>query len=297
MGRFEANLGQEGNDTSGKHLAYRAIQGAGPADVYRYNLKKAMETTGRIIIEALPNIFDEERGVTIENRDGTFEEVVINKREFDFANMKWAYNIDMSSIGRWDVSIDVSPSVAVLDQIERNLILQMMSLDPSGQTYTLLAPIFAKTIKTPHSKEMEARLQFLVPPQILAAEQGKQYNPPPNPQAEMMQQMAQLQQAKLQSEIQKNEMQAQNQKLDSMAKQLNAIASLMKAQTAEQEAEIKKEVAESALSHSIVSGERDIQHKEKILEHDLLKTVVQTTQMEQQKQMQQMQAQQAPQAQ
>jgi hypothetical protein len=286
LGRYQSNFGADGDEKSGIAIARRAIEGGKAFDVYRENLRNAIETTGRIILSAIPSVYDEERVISIMNRDGSDEEISINKPSFDFRNMSWGINIDMKNLGDWSIDVDVSPSVAILEQIERDTIMQLIGTDQSGQVGTLLRPYIAESIKTPKAKEMAARLTYMVPPNILAAEQGKDFSPPSDPTAAIQMQTLQLQLQQLQADIQrtqaetqkigaesvKAQMEAMNGKLEQVVSMIRAQADNKRADAHLENVKLKQIIEPKKLEADIMIANADLKQEKHRDVAELIKT-------------------------
>ena len=276
LGYYEANTGAQGNEKSGIAIAYRAMEGAKAKDIYRANLRNAIEMAIKIVIETLPKIYDDERIVTIVNRDKNYEEVTINKPIFNFQKLEYEYNVDLKNMGEWQAEVILAPNLEILEQIERNTVVDIIAKDPSGRAFGLLAPYIVENIRTPNARQMAARLAFLTDPHVLAAEQGKQFTPPPNPMEELQMKAIQAKVSSDEAKAMKEQMEAQNLKIEAMAKQLTAMGNYMKGKAAIDQVEMEKEMQPMKMQTELLHGmqaheiEKDRLHHEKIKHlHDL----------------------------
>lgn len=75
---FDAGLGARSNETSGRAIAMRQREGDVGNYVYTDNLRFAVELTGKILLEAIPSIYDGTRQVNIRGVDGKGQQIKLN---------------------------------------------------------------------------------------------------------------------------------------------------------------------------------------------------------------------------
>lgn len=212
---FSETESLQGRDISGKARRERKLEGSMSAYVYFDNMNQAVEQGGRVINDLLPYILgDEERAMVISKKDGKTETVTINERQKD-----GSIKNDLG-IGDFDVEIDAGPSFAV----QKDMAIEFMqeTLQANPQIFPLIADIWASQLDVQFREQMKERLKTLVPPEILAKEEGKE-PPPPKPNPQMMMMQAELKEkeaeiqnkmAKVQNEAQKIELQREQAQLD-----------------------------------------------------------------------------------
>lgn len=264
LGRYESNIGAPGDAISGRAESFRAMQGNSTLNPYRKNSLEAIEEGGKIILDAISKIYDEERVVTILGRDGETQEVPINKSNFNYKNLEWERNIDMTNLGDWEIKVDVGASYPIQKQMDVENAIKLISMDPTGQAYSLLAPYIAEDFETPKSKDMAARLTFLVPPQILAAEQGKKFLPPPNPVQQMQLQSAQLDLTQKQADIKKTT-------VETMTDQMNAVSNMIKAKSGADKTKSEAILAPQKLQAEVIRAGADMQDNENKHNREMVK--------------------------
>lgn len=186
----------QGRDVSGKARRERKLEGSMSAYVFFDNLNQAVEQGGRIVNDLLPYIIgDDERSMVISKKDGKSESVIINHMQDD-GSVK-----NTLDGGDFDVEIDTGPSFAVQKDIALEFFQQTIANNP--QVFNLIADLWAGNLDIEQMEQVKDRLKNLVPPQILAKEEGKQLPPqPPSPQEQMMQLEMQLKQSQLQERAQ-----------------------------------------------------------------------------------------------
>jgi hypothetical protein len=200
---FSETEALQGRDMSGKARRERKMEGSMSAFVFFDNLNQAIEQGGRVVLDLLPVIAGEdERHMVISKADGRTDSVVLNKETKDG-------KINTLEGGDYDVEIDTGPSFAVQKDIALEFFQQTIQANP--QTFPLIADLWAKNLDVQFMPQIAERFKNLVPPQILAKEEGKQLPPqPPSPQEQMMQ-------AEMQAKQQEMAMNAQKMKLEEQA--------------------------------------------------------------------------------
>lgn len=206
----------QGRDISGKARRERKLEGSMSAYVFFDNMNQAVEQGGRVVNDLLPYIVGEdERHMVISKKDGKTETVVINEK-----NPDGTIKNDLG-IGDFDVEIDSGPSFAVQKEIALEFLQTTLQANP--QLFPLVADLWAKNLDVQFMPQMAERLKTIVPPEILAKEEGKQPPPPqPNPQAMMMQAELQEKQANIQAKAQELQLKSQEHELEKAKLMLEA---------------------------------------------------------------------------
>lgn len=212
LGMYDEARGNETNAISGLAVNKRQEASTKSVKVYNNNWKRGIRQLGKIQIELIPHVYDTERNVTIMGADGETRSVRVNKQrgfnmlpngdvepyiEHDLTKGK--YDIEVQVDGSWD-----SQRAEALD-----MLLRLATLSPAMPN--LIADLVAEVSGLENTQKLVERLKTLVPPQILAKEEGKPMPPPapeqPNP--ELM-----IQSQKNQLAMQANQLKAKQQILD-----------------------------------------------------------------------------------
>lgn len=196
LGMAESN--QNGSrDISGRAKQQRQIDVSMNSYIYHDNHAQAVAQGGRIVLDLLTNTMsDDERYVILKKKDGKTESIVLNKKE---RNGTIANKIEK---GDYDIEIDTGPSFSVQKEVALEFLQQTIQASP--ETFPLIADLWAKNLDVQFMPQISDRLQTLVPPQILAKEQGKQMPPPqPSPQEQQMQFEQQIKMQELAQKAQK----------------------------------------------------------------------------------------------
>jgi len=194
---FSENEALQGRDMSGKARRERKLEGSMSAYVFFDNLNQAIEQGGRVVLDLLPVIVGEnERHMVVSKSDGRTESITMNKPVTGEDGKSMVSNA--LDGGDYDVEIDTGPSFAVQKEVALEFMQQTLAANP--QVFPLIADLWAKNLDVQFMPQIAERFKSMVPPEILAKEEGKPPPPKqPNPQ-EMMahqQMMAQQQQMKM----------------------------------------------------------------------------------------------------
>lgn len=207
----------QGRDVSGKARRERKMEGSMSAYVWFDNLNQAIEQSGRVVLDLLPTIVgDFERHMIISKADGRTESITLNKIVSKNDGTE-PIRENVLEKGDYDVEIDTGPSFAVQKDIALEFFQQTLQANP--ETFPLIADLWAKNLDVQYMPQISQRFKHLVPPQILAEEEGKPMTAqPPSPQEQMMQ--AQMQQQQQQMAMNAQKMQIEEQQLMERAEEL-----------------------------------------------------------------------------
>jgi len=176
-GIHDASLGQRSNETSGRAILARQREG----DVANYhfadNLELSLQHAGRIIIDLIPKIYDNERVIRMMGDDDAEEFEPINKVIMGVDGVPVVVN-DLSR-ARFDVRVTIGPSYSTKRMETADAMLQFMQAVPAAAQ---VAPdLIAKALDFPGAEEVAKRLRNTIPPAILADPDDPNSQPPPPP--------------------------------------------------------------------------------------------------------------------
>ncbi len=197
-GIYDASLGQRSNEQSGRAIQARQREGDVANFHYADNLSRALEHTGRILIDLIPKIYDNERVVRLMGEDGSEEPMVINRVLYGMDGMPVMVN-DISA-GRFDVRVNIGPSYSTKRLESADAMMQFVQAFPAAAP--VIGDLVAKNQDWPGAEEIAKRLRNLVPPQVLADPEDPNAPQPPDP---MDDPAMQLQMASAQKELEKTD--------------------------------------------------------------------------------------------
>lgn len=185
LGSFEASQ-PDSRDISGASKRERKIDVSMNSYVFFDNLNQAIEQGGRVILDLLPYcIGHEEKPFVVSKADGKKQNIILNQKMED-----GTVNNKLEE-GEFDIEIDTGPSFTVQKEIALEFLQTTLQAFP--QAFPLVADLWAKNLDVQFMPQMAERFKTLVPPEILAKEEGQPPPPPkPNPQEEMAKVQQQL---------------------------------------------------------------------------------------------------------
>ena len=269
---FSESEALQGRDISGKARRERKLEGSMSAYVYFDNMNQAVEQGGRVVNDLLPYIIgDDERTMVISKKDGKTQSVNINERDKD-----GTIKNDLG-VGDFDVEIDSGPSFAVQKEIALEMFSETIQAFP--QAFPLVADLWAGNLDIQQMDQVKERFKTLVPPQILAKEEGKQPPPPqPNPQEEMMKMEMQFKQQEIQNKQAEVQVKMQKLKLEQEELELKKAEMFLKAQETENKAtadvykhQLDLRTAETVHGHNQHKTNMEYEHKAAQILSDLHK--------------------------
>lgn len=252
-GIFDASLGQQGNETSGKAINARQRQGEIATFNYMDNMAKGIRRTWEIFIDLVPKIYDTQRSVRILGTDGAE-----NYAEINTIDPQTGQALNDLSRGKYDVAVTVGPSFATLRQEAAEAYGEIASRDPN--VMAAAGDLIFKSMDLPYAEQIAERMQVMLPPPIQQMI-GKGKAMPPEVQAAMaqvdqaMQMVDQKSQLVLAAEQQLKELEAQV-KTDAANAKL-ATASV-KTSEAQLRAELDSAKGELALAQQKLDADRQL---------------------------------------
>lgn len=225
MGLYDASLGAQSNETSGRAILARQREGDVSTFNFTDNQNRGIRHTGRILADLIPKTYTVERIIRVIHEDGTNENVKINAPTQPIQAQQQAaqgqqqpatheqigieHVYDLTS-GKYDVTCESGPSYTTQREEAAQQMMNFMQAYPAAAP--VIGDLFAKNLDWPGAEEIAERLKAMLPPQI----QGQ------NPQVAQMQQATQqLQQALAQAQQALNDKQ-QDRELDMAKLQIDA---------------------------------------------------------------------------
>lgn len=260
---FSESEALEGRDISGKARRERKLEGSMSAYVFFDNLNQAIEQGGRVVNDLLPYIVgDDERHMVISKSDGKTDSIIMNQKMKD-----GSINNELGG-GEFDVEIDSGPSFAVQKDVALEMFQQTLAAFP--QAFPLIADLWAGSLDMEQMPLIKERFKTLVPPDIIAKEEGKPPPPPkPDPQAMMAQQQMQLQQSQIQEAQAAIQIKMEELQLKKAKQELEKAELMLRAQKDQSEAQLnvydhQMNLAKTQAAHSMDHKKSDMDFTHKI---------------------------------
>lgn len=240
-GRFEANFGAQGNETSGIAITNR--QSGGNLNVKEFfdNAFDAIESGIRVVADMLPRVFDTSRRISTTTRDGQSDNTLINTNEQN----------TLSSVF-FNIKLKVGSSFAIQQQENVSKLIELTRSDPALAKLT--SDIIVKNLDLQHGPQLEERIQRWSIPAIAASEGSKDPLVIQNAQQAQQNPAAQLAQQNAQLELQGKTIELQKQKQDLMIAQMAATDDRMRALAAQAQANAAVQNADTNQAEALVAG-------------------------------------------
>ena len=199
-GIYDAALGAQSNETSGKAILAREKQGDTGNFVFFDNFNVAIRRTGQILIDLIPKIYDSDRVVRVLDKEEVENFVPINRVVQLGMGMEPIIINDLSA-GRFDVRVKTGPNFTTAREQAREEMAQIMTANP--EAFMLIADLYFENSDFPGAESIAERFKKMLPPGLVPPEEGGA-QPPQDPMADpMMQAMARLEAMEKQVGIEK----------------------------------------------------------------------------------------------
>jgi Phage P22-like portal protein len=204
-GIYNTQLGDMGNETSGRAIDKRNVRGSKNTEITRDSIDIAICAGGEVINEMIPKIYDTERLLVLSMPESDAKQVSINKPMDEYG-----INIenDMTK-GRYKIRLKAGHSYEGEKQVALESLQSVITADRTGQVFSMVADLYAENLPLDNNLELKNRLRTLVPQEVVKA--GKTGEPlppkPKEPSPDML--MVQLKQQELQQKAQESQMNAQ----------------------------------------------------------------------------------------
>lgn len=184
-GIFDASMGAQGNESSGRAIYARQQQGEIATFNYQDNMAKGIRRTWEIILGLIPNVYDTERELRVLGSDGAEDYRRINQTVMNYESVPpQEITINDVTKGRFDVTITVGPSFGTLRQEAAETYGNLTQQYP--ELMGVAGDLIFKSMDLPYADDIAERFKSLLPPPIQQQlQQGKDV--PPEVQQMMMQ--------------------------------------------------------------------------------------------------------------
>jgi len=164
IGIFDASLGARGNETSGRAILARQREGDTATFAWIDNLARAIEHTGRILVDLVPKIYDTQRVIRIVGEDESETPIMVN--EVNITNA-WTGEYEVLndlSVGKYDVRVSVGPSYATKRVEAAESMMSFIQAFPAAAP--VAGDLVAKAMDWPGAEDIAKRLKTMLPPEI-----------------------------------------------------------------------------------------------------------------------------------
>jgi hypothetical protein len=154
-GIYDASVGAASNETSGRAIMARQREGDVGSYEFIDNLTRAIQFTGKVLVDLIPKIYDTERTVRTLGEDDTPQQVVIN-RELSGPNGERVLVNDIT-VGKYDVMVTVGPSFTT-QRMENAEALQTM-VQAAPMLAPVLIPRWVKMMDWPDAAQLAEEIK------------------------------------------------------------------------------------------------------------------------------------------
>ena len=180
-GIFDASIGAQSNETSGKAILARERQSNTSNYHLLDNLNRAIEAVGSILVECIPAVYSTRQTIRILGEDSKESVIKLTmedggSNEVNERGEKELYNL---SIGQYDVSVDAGTDYATAREENKEFLIEILGKVPEAAPY-ILDMVF-RNMDFEGAEELEKRAQSMLPPQLQAAGNGQQVPQQPIP--------------------------------------------------------------------------------------------------------------------
>jgi hypothetical protein len=167
LGKYEASLGQQGNERSGKAINARRSASDMVSFSYMDNFYQSMNYAGYQLVDLIPHIYDTNRIVRLRGPEDTARFIEINMPYFDPISGQVKIAHDLSQ-GSYDTELDISPSYASRRQEATESMIELIQYIPGAGPF--IADLIVKNMDFPGAQEIAERLRAVAQQ---APQQGK----------------------------------------------------------------------------------------------------------------------------
>jgi hypothetical protein len=196
-GQYDASLGMQGNEKSGRAILARERQSDTGTYHYVDNLSRAIRHLTRQIVDLIPKIYDTQRIARIIGLDGETDMAMIDPTQQEpvrkivdqqtGAVIKKIYN---PSIGKYDVCVTTGPSYMTKRQEAAESMAQILQANPT--LWQVAGDLLVKNFDWPGADGLAKRLRKMIDPKLL------EDNAEASPELMAAQQQMQAMQAEMQ---------------------------------------------------------------------------------------------------
>ena len=171
-GIYDASVGQQSNETSGRAIIARQREGDVGMFEFIDNLTRAIQFTGKCLVDLIPKVYDTERTLRVLGPDETPEMVAVNQKKM---TPDGPVLINDITAGKYDVYVTVGPSYTTQRMESAESMMQLIQAVP--QLFAVIGDLIVKNLDWPGADEIAERLKSMQQPQQPGAMPGQPLPP------------------------------------------------------------------------------------------------------------------------
>jgi hypothetical protein len=178
MGIYQPSLGDQSNETSGRALMLRQKQSETGNFHFQDNLSRSIRHVGRIVLDMIPKVYDQQRVVRILGEDGAPKTAQLDPsipQASMYTDRRDVDSIYNPTVGTYDVVCDSGPSYSTRRDEAANMMLALTQANPS--LFNMIGDLMLKNMDWPGAEEISKRLQAMLPPNLQPTNDGTKIDP------------------------------------------------------------------------------------------------------------------------
>lgn len=160
LGLYDAFIGQKSNETSGVAIQQRKMEGDRAVYHFGDNLVRSITQVGRIIVSAIPVIYNTPRIVSIIGKEEDTDKVGINGAMAEGQERPY-----FLADGQYNVRVTTGASFATMRQEAAEFFQQVIQSQP--QLMQVAGDLMFKYMDFPGAQALAERIKKTIPPQLL----------------------------------------------------------------------------------------------------------------------------------
>lgn len=188
VGIYDASLGAQSNETSGRALLARQNQSNNSSFAFTDNQMRAVRRVGLLLLEAIPKIYDAERVMQLRGEDGTDTWLKVNTTMPGPDGKPVVIN--SLGDGEFDLVVKAGPSYSTQRQETAEAMTEMVRIAPD--LLPVVGDVLVESMDWPGAARIAKRMKKTMDPKLLTQgeveemqeEQGQPVEAPPSPEEE-----------------------------------------------------------------------------------------------------------------
>lgn len=244
MGLYDASVGDKSNETSGVAIDARKEQGNVATFHFADNLNRSIQQVGRILVSAIPMIYDSARILQIIDDEDEPQLVGVNGEQMQ-KGQEEPHNLTQ---GKYDVRVSTGPSYTSKRQEASAFMSEVIKANP--ELIGVAGDLIFKNMDIVGADALSARLRKTIPKELTAEEDAKKDGQqPPDPEKMQMQQVIEQLQGQIQQMMPEIEGKQAEMQMKGMEVQGNQAAKQAEIQLKQQEMQMKYELESRKLEN------------------------------------------------
>lgn len=161
IGIFDAGMGAQGNETSGKAILARQRESDTSTFHFIDNLSRAIRHTGRILVELIPSVYTKDRVIRVLGEDKKPQNVQLGQPTVTPEGVERIYDL---TVGKYDVTVETGASYTTKREEAAEQMLELIRVMP--QAAPLISDLLVKNLDWNGSEEIAERLAMMLPDQV-----------------------------------------------------------------------------------------------------------------------------------